>query len=65
MALHFLTSRCLVIVIWLFLLSPWVGLQCVIVVFPDHTRLLFFNRRKVKAAYSVTMNIFRKKIFSF
>ena len=21
---------------------PWVGLQCVIVVFPDHTNLLFF-----------------------
>ena len=20
---------------------PWIGLQCVIVVFPDHTRLLF------------------------
>ena len=22
---------------------PWVGLQCVIVVFPDHTHLLIFN----------------------
>ena len=23
------------------LIVPWVGLQCVIVVFPDHTHLLF------------------------
>ena len=27
-------------VLWLFLTVPWVGLQCVIVVFPDHTHLL-------------------------
>ena len=26
---------------WLFLAVLWVGLQCVIVVFPDHTHLLF------------------------
>ena len=30
-------------VLWLFLTVPWVGLQCVIVVFPDHTQLLFAN----------------------
>ena len=29
-------------VLWLFLTVPWVGMQCVIVVFPDHTHLLFF-----------------------
>ena len=30
-------------VLWFFLKLPWVGLQCVIVVFPDHTHtyLLF------------------------
>ena len=28
-------------VLWLFLTVLWVGLQCVIVVFPDHTQLLF------------------------
>ena len=28
-------------VLWLFLMVQWVGLQCVIVVFPDHTHLLF------------------------
>ena len=25
---------------WLFLTVPWVGLQCVIVVFPDHTQVI-------------------------
>ena len=28
-------------VLWLFLTVPWVGLQYVIVVFPDHNHLLF------------------------
>ena len=28
-------------VLWLFLTMPWVGLWFVIVVFPDHTLLLF------------------------
>ena len=28
-------------VLWLFLTVSWVGLQCVIAVFPDHTHLLF------------------------
>ena len=28
-------------VLWLFLTVPWVGLHCVIVLFPDHTHLLF------------------------
>ena len=28
-------------VLWLFLAVPWVGLQGVIVVFPEHTHLLF------------------------
>ena len=32
---------CLVIVMWLFLRVPWGGLQCVIVVFLDHTHLFF------------------------
>ena len=31
------SSWCLVIVVWLFLAVPWVCLQFVIVVFPDHT----------------------------
>ena len=38
-----LSYRCIVAihVLLLFLTVPWVGLQCVIVVFPDHTHLLF------------------------
>ena len=32
-------------ILWLFLTVPWVGLQFVIVVFPDHTNLLFFTYR--------------------
>ena len=27
-------------VLWLFLAVPWLDLQCVILVFPDHTHLL-------------------------
>ena len=38
-ALLLLSYRCIVTinVLWLFLTVPWVGLQCVIVVFPDNT----------------------------
>ena len=36
-----LSSWCLVIVVWLFLTMPLGCLQFVIVVFPDHTHLLF------------------------
>ena len=37
-----LSYRCIITinVLWLFLVVPWVGLQCVIVVFPDHTHFL-------------------------
>ena len=42
-ALLLLSFRCIITinVVWLFLIVPWVGLQCVVVVFPDHTHLLF------------------------
>ena len=40
-ALICLSSKCLVIVVWLFLTMPRVCLQFVIVVFSDHTHLLF------------------------
>ena len=42
-ALLCLSSCCLMIVVWLFLTIPWVCLQFVIVVFPDHTHLLFMT----------------------
>ena len=41
-ALLSLSPWCLVIVVWLFLAVPLVCLQFVIVVFPDHTHLLFW-----------------------
>ena len=43
-ALLLLSFGCLatVNVTWFFLTVPWVGLQFVIVVFPDHTHLLFY-----------------------
>ena len=40
-ALLGLSSWCLVIEVWLFFAVPWVCLWLVIVVFPDHTHLLF------------------------
>ena len=42
-ALLLLSYRCIVTinVLWLFPTAPWVGMQCVIVFFPDHTHLLF------------------------
>ena len=45
-SLLLLSYRCIVNinVVWLFLTVAWVGLQYVIVVFPDHTHLLYFSR---------------------
>ena len=43
-ALLSLSSWCLVIVVWLFLVVPWVCLQFVIVVFPDHTHYFLYFR---------------------
>ena len=41
-ALLNVSSWCLVVVVSLFLAVPWVCLQFVIVVFPDHTQSLYF-----------------------
>ena len=45
-ALLLLSYRCIVTinVMWLFLTVPWVGMQCVIVVFPVPVHLLFFAK---------------------
>ena len=48
-ALLNLSSWCLVMVEWLFLAVPRGCLQFVIVVFPDHTHLLFFKVLKLFA----------------
>ena len=44
-ALLSLSSWCLAIVVWLYLDMPWVCLQFVFVIFPDHTHFLFFTRQ--------------------
>ena len=44
-ALLNLCSWCLSMVEWLFLVVPWGCLLFVIVVFPDHTHLLFLNSK--------------------
>ena len=45
LALLLLSYRCIVTinVLWRLLMVPWVGLQYVIVVFPEHTHLLFID----------------------
>ena len=52
-ALLLLSYRCIVTinVLWLFLAMPWVGLHCVVVVFPDHTHLLFAIARGYFGAF--------------
>ena len=49
-ALLGLSSWCLVIVVWFILAVPWVCLQFVIVVFPDHTHLLFSSYQNIFAS---------------
>ena len=57
-ALLSLSSWCLVIVVWLFLTVPWVCLQFVIVVFPDHTYYFFMkNSIGLKRAKQVCLAI--------
>ena len=51
-ALLTLSSWCLVMVEWLFLAVPRGCLQFVIVVFPDHTHLLFWKGRRVYEIYN-------------
>ena len=52
-ALLNLSSWCLVVDEWLFLAVPWGCLRFVIVVFPDHTHLLFKHdvSRKVQGLH--------------
>ena len=58
-ALLNLSSWCLVMVEWLFLAVPWGWLRFVIVVFPDHTHLLFLfvrhiiNNKDIQSSFTV------------
>ena len=54
-----LSYRCIVTVnvLWLFLTAPWAGLQCVIVVFSDHTHFLMnSNNSFVLLVYFLCLN---------
>ena len=44
------------LIVWLFLAVPWVCMQFVIVVFPDHTHLLFFKDISRKPSISRYFN---------
>ena len=55
-ALLNLSSWCLVMVERLFLAVPWGCLQFVIVVFPDHTHLLFWVHKKCSGLQPLTPN---------
>ena len=59
-ALLSLSSWCLVIDVWLFSAVPWVCLQFVVVLFPDHTCLLFLCMRAVMA----TTRLCRPKVLA-
>ena len=48
-----LSSWCLVMVEWLFLVVPRGCLRFVIVVFPDHTHLLFLLRKYTAMRFSM------------
>ena len=39
-----LSFWCVVIVLWLFFAVPWVGLQCVVVVFPVRTHFIVWGK---------------------
>ena len=55
-ALLWLSFLCLVSVnvLWLFLMVPWVGMQCVTVVYHGHTHLLFGQKAGISLQWIVT-----------
>ena len=54
-----LSSWCLLFVVWLFLAVPWVCLQFLIVVFPDHAHLLFLTGKEAIVIWIVRSNLNR------
>ena len=67
-ALLLSSYRCIVTiyVLWLFLALPWVGQQYVIVVFPNHTHLLFSMQpsQSKNVIWLETLHIFRSNLKS-
>ena len=58
-----LFSWCLAVVEWLFLAMPWGCLRFVIVVFPDHTHLLYFYIRFPLGTLFACNYISKKTVF--
>ena len=44
-------------VLWLFLMVPWIGLQCAIVIFPDHTHFLFIMQNSDSFYYFIVEDL--------
>ena len=65
-ALLCLSYCCLVIVIvmWLFRTVPQVDMQCVIVVFPGHTHLLFFFLHNTSLCSSILCGVWERYLIS-
>ena len=61
-ALLSLSSWCLVIVVWLFLAVPWVCLQFVIVVFPDHTHYFWGIIHRLNAKIAIKHYTFARSL---
>ena len=59
-ALLSLSSWCLMVAVWLFLAVPWISLQFVIVVFPDHTHLLLLISQSMHYQPLFNMSIGRE-----
>ena len=61
-ALLLLSYRCIVSIyfLWLFLAVPWVGLQCVILVFPDRNHL-FFGASKHNKKHIIQYGIMKRR----
>ena len=56
-ALLVLSYRCILTINVMWLTVPWVGLQCVIVVFPDHTHLPFQYEKDLLHKLEIQLNI--------
>ena len=63
-ALLLLSYRCIITKkgLWLFFKVPWVDLQCVIVVFPDHTHLLFELHNFFLKKWKPKVNISKQRV---
>ena len=64
-ALLCLSSLCLLIFMWLFLTTPRVCLQFVIVLFPDHTHYFFYLYQDHLVCGQLSMHFCRLPIFFF